>query len=572
MRIYALYQQNLSHKEITAALKKEYGISGHSVTFGDGTDAFLEYRPNSGMEFWRTSADKKFVVRWTDVEKRIRQLIADGRYLSQSELEKYQSGHLEQAQSVSEPDISAAEPFSNAVMNAYNAAKAAHPDDIVLFQMGDFFEMYDEDAGIAAPLLGLNLTTRPIPGAGRVKMCGIPAHALEQYVEKLRDKYDVTISAVDAQTHERGIYTLRSIDHEAEQDIDAHETEFGADGTRVFRDPTAETSAPAIREQYDKYKPVVIAAVTGDTAYRNACGHSDRENAVMEGNAAIKRAIVNSHDLELIRLYSDVPEFRNRLHQEVIDETYPQLHELLRPLSQDDIDEALQAWNGSLDSKRRVVRYMEEHGRERSAAAWLSREYGGAADKNLFVIRQGSPETVELPWSKVQRRIAQLIKEDRFFTQQELDNFEDIDTAAVREHLESGEPSAFVEQVMTDVGQSVTEVPDLTGQPVTREGDIITIGSGDAVHEIDITASDKEWQTIQEIIGAADQSPHDPLAPAYKVGDTVYLDNTAFEITEIGLFDVQLLDPVLPIPILRHGSMQARLWRGGAVPTDGGGS
>ena len=131
MRIYALYQQNLSHKEITAALKKEYGISGHSVTFGDGTDAFLEYRPNSGMEFWRTSADKKFVVRWTDVEKRIRQLIADGRYLSQSELEKYQSGHLEQAQSVSEPDISAAEPFSNAVMNAYNAAKAAHPDDIV---------------------------------------------------------------------------------------------------------------------------------------------------------------------------------------------------------------------------------------------------------------------------------------------------------------------------------------------------------------------------------------------------------------------------------------------------------
>ena len=83
MRIYALYQQNLSHKEMTAALKKEYGISGHSVTFEDGTDAFLEYRPNSGMEFWRTSADKKFVVRWTDVEKRIRQLIADGRYLSQ---------------------------------------------------------------------------------------------------------------------------------------------------------------------------------------------------------------------------------------------------------------------------------------------------------------------------------------------------------------------------------------------------------------------------------------------------------------------------------------------------------
>ncbi len=49
MRIYALYQQNLSQKDITAAIRKEYGLSGHSITFQDGTEAFLEYRPNSGV-------------------------------------------------------------------------------------------------------------------------------------------------------------------------------------------------------------------------------------------------------------------------------------------------------------------------------------------------------------------------------------------------------------------------------------------------------------------------------------------------------------------------------------------
>ena len=241
--------------------------------------------------------------------------------------------------------------------------------------------------------------------------------------------------------------------------------------------------------------------------------------------------------MELIRFFSDVPEFRNRLHREVIDETYPKLHELLRPLSQDDIDEALQAWNGDLDSKRRVVRYMEAHGREKGTAEWLSREYGGAAGKNLFVIRQGSPEMLELPWPKVQRRIAQLIKEDRFFTQQELDNFEDIDPAAIREQLESGKPSAFVEQVMADVEQiaaqeqaenTPAEPPDLSGQPATRE-----------------------VNAPQEVISAADQPTHDPLAPAYNVGDTVYLDKTAFEITDINLFDVQLRDPTLAYPILR---------------------
>ena len=65
----------------------------------------------------------------------------------------------------------------------------------------------------------------------------------------------------------------------------------------------------------------------------------------------MRRAVLGSKDMELIRLYSDIPEFRQRLHREVIDETYPKLHELLRPLSQEDIDTALCAWNGNIESK-----------------------------------------------------------------------------------------------------------------------------------------------------------------------------------------------------------------------------
>ena len=82
-----------------------------------------------------------------------------------------------------------------------------------------------------------------------------------------------------------------------------------------------ETPKPTLREQFEQYKPVVTAAISEDVAYRNACGHSDRENAVIEGNAAVRRAVLGSKDMELIRLYSDVPEFRQRLHREVIDET-----------------------------------------------------------------------------------------------------------------------------------------------------------------------------------------------------------------------------------------------------------
>ena len=71
-------------------------------------------------------------------------------------------------------------------------------------------------------------------------MCGFPATDLEKYVEKLREKHDVTISRIGDSGHEHTAYTLPSIDHEAEQAINAYEAEFGADGTRVFRNPAAE--------------------------------------------------------------------------------------------------------------------------------------------------------------------------------------------------------------------------------------------------------------------------------------------------------------------------------------------
>ena len=92
-------------------------------------------------------------------------------------------------------------------------------------------------------------------------------------------------------------------------------------------------------------------------------------------------------------------------------------------------------WNGDIQSKHAVVRYMEQHGREKDTAAWLAQEYSGSDSKSLFVIRAGSPEGIELPWPKVQRRIAQLINEDRFYTEAEQDRFDNIDPIAIREAL-----------------------------------------------------------------------------------------------------------------------------------------
>ena len=82
-----------------------------------------------------------------------------------------------------------------------NEIRHAHPDSLILYQMGDFFELYGEDAKTAAALLGLTLFTRPIGGVGRVNMCGFPTHALDESVEKLRANHDVTVVPTDRQPH-----------------------------------------------------------------------------------------------------------------------------------------------------------------------------------------------------------------------------------------------------------------------------------------------------------------------------------------------------------------------------------
>ena len=336
----------------------------------------------------------------------------------------------------------------------------------------------------------------------------------------------------------------------------------------------AEAAKPTLRELHEKYKPIVLEAVSQDIRYRNACGHSDYENAMIECNSAVRRAILDSHDIELIRLFSDVPEFRQRLHREVADETYPKLHELLRPLSDNDIDRAIQDWNGKIESKHAVVRYMKDHAREKDTAAWLAHEFDGGDGKTPLAIRPESSNGMALPWPKVQRRIAQLIKEERFYTQAEQDNLDDVDPIAIREALaqrgivdgqvvdpEKLDSDPFVQQVMADVQRIAAEEtseqptpPDLSGQPITRTGDTITIGNGDPVHEIDITVSDEEYEAIRQTI--PEEKAYAPSTPIYHVGDTVYLENQEYRITELREDTVQLLPTGMSYPIYRAESRE----------------
>ena len=666
-RIYEYFTADHTGKEKAAFLKDEYGIGGRSHAVS-GASHSGENHDSRGITLKKADC-ANVELSWTKVAARIDSLIQKDRFLSPREKERY-------AQLQREKEAERELPTQAQI--DYNSIKEAHPDDIVLFQVGDFFEIYGEDAKQAAELLDLNLTTRAIPGAGRVEMCGVPSHNLEMYVEKLRDKYDVTIAEAPDFRGERHIYTLRSVDHEAEAAIDAYEAEFGADGTRVFRDPAAEQPQPTVAELFEGYKLTVGNALVADDAFLNACRNSDRENAYLEGAAAIRRIVTESGDLQLTRLYFDMPAFHNRLHQELLDELYPTLATMVTSspykVTQKDIDAALQSWNGRIESKHAVVRYMKAHARDRDTAAWLAAEYGVGDSSKPLQISVGNSEPVTLSWAKVQRRIAQLIQSDNFYTEQEQDNFDNIDPIAIREALaergivngqvvdaEANRNSPFVRQVMADVERIAAQEaqaahmdsPDrfsirlhpneggITGiwdsafdrfyeegeqvlrfaeqsnaidylssiqrsrgmepdAPVftTPLGNAYRVGDGfsstvaeqwDTLMVVERVDEDNVWYTLPSVpeqetvsvdrtvferyldtgyffaaeqtqpvkeITAENEQENMIFRVPYAVGDTVYLDNTPFEITEIGALNVQLRDLALRYPVFRAESRE----------------
>lgn len=89
-------------------------------------------------------------------------------------------------------------------MRQYLDIKAKNSDAILLFRMGDFYEMFFEDAVLASRILGIALTSRD--RAKKIPMCGVPYHAADGYIAKLvKAGHKVAICEQSAQAEEKGI-------------------------------------------------------------------------------------------------------------------------------------------------------------------------------------------------------------------------------------------------------------------------------------------------------------------------------------------------------------------------------
>ncbi len=84
--------------------------------------------------------------------------------------------------------------MSTPMMEQFHAIKAEHPDTVLFFRMGDFYEMFHDDAVLASDVLGITLTSREKNSANPVPMAGVPWHSVEGYLQKmLKAGYKVTL-------------------------------------------------------------------------------------------------------------------------------------------------------------------------------------------------------------------------------------------------------------------------------------------------------------------------------------------------------------------------------------------
>lgn len=374
----------------------------------------------------------------------------------------------------------------------YFDIKNEYPNDIVLYPLGNFYEVLGDDAEFVSDSLDLRSTYRNIGyGNERVQMCGFPDQVLEQYTQKLLDN-----------------------------------------GRNV----------------------VVVAMEDGE------------------------------RNVHLIRPTTTKPTKEVVAEQEILEQTIPTSAKTVAEITQSDIDTALFHWNSNEDSKARVLAYMQDHGRERGTADWLKNEYGG--NHPAFVVTKGDL-SVELPWSKVQRHIGQLVAQGIFNPIVEpeqtavevsksnaveitLDMYDTphLDVFKVKEnsYLVTVEINATTElwERFALKGLSPKEdsehrlVFETDGKDWNRFFIPDTYGNkSNNINALDVLTSVEiktMWEVLQKVVPAVEQ--HAEITPIpYTKGDTVYLENgTPFLIEEITDHQVTLRDPSLFYPVLRAES------------------
>lgn len=162
------------------------------------------------------------------------------------------------------------------MLRQYMNIKEENPDVILMFRLGDFYEIFGEDAKVASKELEITLTGRNAGEAGRIPMCGVPFHAVDRYVARLIQRgYRVAIcDQVEDPKQAKGL-------------VRRQVTRVVTPGT-VLEDsmlkPGSNNYLLAVREQQGKYGLAVADISTGEFLVTEITGPDAKNGALDEVN------------------------------------------------------------------------------------------------------------------------------------------------------------------------------------------------------------------------------------------------------------------------------------------------
>lgn len=407
----------------------------------------------------------------------------------------------------------------------YMKLKADHPGSMVSVRVGGYFLLYGEDAKQAATDLGLKTVVQDIPGLGETTVTGtnqgwphlakqLQLHGHNVTIGEPQDgRYQAVKNLEVADFIPLGMkleqdgrtFTVDQVDYAAGRVSLRDDTFTVGTGFPIFRsEPVA-----VVREwvEHQQEKDLAVAARTEEMLAGAAAAYGQSQLDTAKGLISdfCEREYgseVEFTDLRHIGLACTTTEDEKHILQvdaDLVDYAVcylvdgVQIHQDKYETLSDLIDQELSVLD--FDSLIRTgMDAMPEEPLDQEKAVPHSRySVIEASDTDSYVPDGG--------------RFAILDEETQ-------DYYYDEDSwAKVFPDAESA--AQFIKEL--EKADAEKQQPNLTGQPITREGDTLTIGNGPATHEVDITVSDEEWERIKEAI--PDQTGKAPAAQNFHITD-----------------------------------------------------
>ena len=317
----------------------------------------------------------------------------------------------------------------------YLRVQKANPDSIVVYRLGDFYEVMGEKAEQAATILDLTLTGRDVGLDERIPMCGFPYHVAEQYIEKLLDKVSVVVVEPDKEP----FFIKSHIEKPKTTELVELSPEESEELDRIFSEQEETEEQPDYVGEIDTRFPI-------DDDYGDEDEPTDEE--IEEAFEAAKEEEsdeeTEDYDYEEDKKQTKETKPENRGKPIWERRNRPSMQRsLFDAFDEQTPEEKLKEWglkrgSGFEYGKYRIYEKYQENPTDKEFADFLRREYGtggGGYDDEIWTDGKGmklrhrdreNPENevgMILKWEQVAYGIADLIDEDKYFDDKESEEY-----------------------------------------------------------------------------------------------------------------------------------------------------